>query len=335
MKSAKATHSRTSSDLTERRFNGDWNCTHTQKMEEEIVSRNIEILQEKQRLFEIKETELRRIKEKLEEKLTKITYEEEKIDRKIREKNRRKEELSGLIEVQSIKKEGAVRELSLKEQQVRLVRACSPSSHSRHRQRKMSPGETELKPFKAALTKAQEDLLKRQQEVLAKAKEVKGKQRALQEVQERYRQLEATNSDLKTALAASMQANQALDEVCKTSTEDILSLVKAAAHTRSLLSLSEQYRLRSLAIQQKREKVQQLKSHLNTQKTRVTEDETRLSLLEFSGDEMERRVLTVLTKDTEWKSLHFHDMRQILTAIQRISDKEARLKSHVSNRLSL
>jgi uncharacterized protein Yka (UPF0111/DUF47 family) len=104
-----------------------------------------------------------------------------------------------------------------------------------------------------------------------------------------------------------------------------------------LITSVENQKRRYAVIQQKREKLKQLEASVLARQAEILEEETHLKALEASEGQVESRVLSVLAKDSQWKSLHYHDLRQILGSIQRISDKEAQLKrgGQVPNRLSV
>jgi hypothetical protein len=133
------------------------------------------------------------------------------------------------------------------------------------------------------------------------------------------------------------QSCRKVEDDSKAKSEDILALVKSAAHTRTLITSVENQKRRYAVIQQKREKLKQLEASVLARQAEILEEETHLKALEASEGQVESRVLSVLAKDSQWKSLHYHDLRQILGSIQRISDKEAQLKrgGQVPNRLSV
>jgi len=327
-----------SSDLTERRYKSDITSEQSPpRVDEETLSRNLVILTEKQSLFERKATELRQLREKLETALRQSGAEIAQISRKVAEKSLRKEELSALIQIQRIRKEAALRELGLKSQQLALVQTCASNTPSRSGKHRAKSSSADLKGRKVALVKAGEDLIALQREVVARATDIKRKKGTLQAGRDRYSESKEALKRATEELGVSYKGYQAVEDDNKAKSEAILALVKSAAHTRTLIASAEDQKRKSTAIEFKREQLKQKKAAIVSRQAQLSEEESRLQVLLASEGAVESRVLGVLAKDSQWKSLHYHDLRQILGSIQRIRDKEALLKraGQTANRFSV
>lgn len=325
-----------SSDVTERRYKSDIPSELSPpRVDEATLTRNLVILTEKQGLFEQKAAELRQLRQQLETSLTHNKAEVALISHKVAEESLRKEELSALIHIQRIRKEAALREFALKNQQVALVQTCAPHTlqkPAKHRAKSIS---ADLKSRKTALVKAGEDLIALQREVLTKATEIKRKQGTLQASRSGYNEAKEALKRVTEELAACGKGCQATEDDNKAKSEAILALVKSAAHTRSLIASAESQKRRFAELQSKKAQLKQKKASIISRHTQLSEEESRLKALEASEGAVESRVLGVLAKDSQWKSLHYHDLRQILGSIQRIVDKEAMLKRTGTSRFSV